>query len=189
MSPSPPLNSQRGTLKPQALSGTETAAPEGPALGFLLSPEVTTLGPPQAAFGVRTQRRILRPSAAQPEFPEASGGGDWARPRPRRPRSPALWTPRLPRCGPSPQWPFPRRRPSALRALRNDRGSPSTRDRHSPLPLCASLLRCFSASLFAAALLWCPPGKRESLWFCLKCHPTVPGWARTTNLSVNSRTR
>ena len=38
-------------MKPQALSGTETAAPEGSALGFLLSPQVRTLGPPQAAFG------------------------------------------------------------------------------------------------------------------------------------------
>ena len=52
VSPQPPLNSERGTLKPQVLSGTETEAPEGPALGFLLSPEMTTLGPPQGAFGV-----------------------------------------------------------------------------------------------------------------------------------------
>ena len=52
LSKAPTLNSERGTFKPQALSGTETAAPEGPALGFLLSPEVTTVGPPQAAFRV-----------------------------------------------------------------------------------------------------------------------------------------
>ena len=64
----PTLNTQKGTLKSQALSGTETAAPEGPALGFLLSHEVRTPGPLRLPSGPRTQRRILRSSAAHPEF-------------------------------------------------------------------------------------------------------------------------
>ena len=77
---------QRGTLEPQALSGTETAAPEGPALGFPLFPEVRPLGPPQVAFGAPhpTQNpQILSCApwvqgspAPTPQLPAAAGGGD-----------------------------------------------------------------------------------------------------------------
>lgn len=80
---------QRGTLEPQALSGTETAAPEGSALGFLISPQVRTLGPPQAAFGFphSAQSRQTLSSAPHrrgrppptPQLLEAAGGGGCAR--------------------------------------------------------------------------------------------------------------
>ena len=143
----PTLNSQRGTLKLQALSGTETAAPEGPALGFLLSPEVRTPGPPQVAFGAPhpTQNpqilscvpRVQGSPPPTPQLPEAAGGGDGGCARgPGDPRNPAVWKPPLPGCGPAPRWSCSRRRRSALGALRNDRRFRSTRDAPSPLFLC-----------------------------------------------------
>ena len=77
---------QRGTLEPQALSGTETAAPEGPALGFPVCPEVRPLGPPQVAFGAPhpTQNpqilscapRVQGSPPPTPRLPAAAGGGD-----------------------------------------------------------------------------------------------------------------
>ena len=82
----PTLNTQRGALKPQAVSGTETEAPVGPALGFLLSPTVRTLGAPQVAFGAPhpTQNphilscvpRVKGSPPPTPQLPEAAGGGD-----------------------------------------------------------------------------------------------------------------
>ena len=82
------FNIHSETLEPQALSGTETAAPEGPALGFLISPEVRPLGPPQTAFGVSHPTQSPQTLSCAPEqrsppptpqLPEAAGGEGWVR--------------------------------------------------------------------------------------------------------------
>ena len=156
----PNFNTQTGTLKPQARSDAETPVPEGPALEFPITPKVSTLGPPQAAFGVPhlTQRPQTLSSA-----PELRGGPSRL-PNSRKPqeagtvgvsevrklRGPAVWTPPLPRCGPALRWPFSQLRRSVLWALKNDRRfqSPGTR------PLRCSFVpdSCAFACRLAAAL-------------------------------------
>ena len=87
------FNTHAETLEPQALSGTETAAPEGPALGILISPQVRTLGHPQTAFAVPHPTQSLRLSAALPRAEVAPADSPapgsrrrrGVRPRPRRP--------------------------------------------------------------------------------------------------------
>ena len=49
----------------------------------------------------------------------------------------------------------------------------------APLDLTPVLFLCVPAR---RCTFWCSPGKRESLWWSLKCHPAVPGWARTISL-------
>ena len=126
-------------MEPQALSGTETAAPEGPALGFLISPEVRPLGPPQTAFGVSHPTQSPQTLSCAPQSrdrprrlpssrkPQVARGGSEA----QETLQPSVWTPPFPGCGT--QWPFSRRRPSALWALRNDRRFQSPQN-HTPLP-------------------------------------------------------
>ena len=135
----PNFNTQTGTLKPQARSDAETPVPEAPAFQFLISPQVRTLGPPQAAFGVPhpTQRPQTLSSAPElrcgpsrlPSSRKPQEAGTVGVSEARRLRGPAVWTPPLPRCSPAPRWPFSQRRRSVLWALRNDRRfqSPGTR--------------------------------------------------------------
>ena len=49
----------------------------------------------------------------------------------------------------------------------------------APLFLTPVLFLCMPAR---RCTFWCSPGEKESLWWSLKCHPTVPGWAQATDL-------
>ena len=88
----PNFNTQTGTLKPEARSDAETPVPQAPALEFLISPQVSTLGPHRLHSGSRTQRRGLRPLAPPPSSGVAPADcrapgsrrrrGRWVCPRP-----------------------------------------------------------------------------------------------------------
>ena len=181
----PTLNTQRGTLKPQALSGTETAAPEGPALGFLLSHEVRTPGPPQVAFGAPhpTQNPQILSYAPcvqgspqpTPQLPKAAGGGDGGCAR-------GPGDPETQRCGSRPSMAADPRlggpslgagdQRSGLSGMTDASNPPGTRPPRcsfAPDSCCVSL-KVRWAHHFSGVLL----AKGSSLWCCLKCHPHRP---------------
>ena len=161
----PNFNTQTGTLKPQARSNAEKPVPERPALEFLISPQVRTLGPPQAAFGVPHPTQSPQTLSSAPEL----RGGPSRLPNSRKPqeagtvgvsevrklRGPAVWTPPLPRCGPAPRWPFSQRWRSVLWAFRNDRRfqSPGTRPLRCSFVPDSCALACQLATALSGVLL------------------------------------
>ena len=177
-------------MKPQAHSDAETAVREGPALEFLISPQVRTLGPPEPAFGVPHPTQSPQTLSSAPELRGRPAGCPAPGSRRRRAQwaRPGRETPQLsgvdagpPALRAAPRWPCSGRRPSALWGLRIDRRfqSPGTRP-----PRCSFVPDSWALSLQAGSPLNFPvfSWQKESLSCSLKPHPAVPGWARTTKL-------